>query len=80
MRDDEMREMLIEVLDAIDHPDHGDGISLATYNKARALLTRSEAAPSAKVPESRYIDCPCCSSHEEHRDQCTPHSVALEKK
>lgn len=51
----EMRDMLIEVLNAIDHPDHGDGISRATYEKARTLLARTEAGADGAVACYRLI-------------------------
>jgi hypothetical protein len=40
---EELRHMLSWVIEEIDSNTYGGGISLATYNKARALLARTEA-------------------------------------
>lgn len=46
---EELRHMLSWVVEEIDSNTYGGGISLATFNKARALLARTEAGADGAV-------------------------------
>lgn len=42
-----------------------------------AHTSEARDAVPVKVPAPRYIDCPCCSSQEDHLHQCMPYFAAM---